>query len=45
MKSESNKMNMEINHSKRHKIIITVLFISLKQNNDLNLNECKDFST
>lgn len=32
MESESNKMNMEINRSKKHKII-TVLFISLKQNN------------
>lgn len=32
MESESNKINMEINSNKKHKII-TVLFISLKQNN------------
>lgn len=32
MESESNKMNMEINLSKKHKII-TALFIFLKQNN------------
>lgn len=32
MESESNKMKLEINSSKKHKII-TVLFISLKQNN------------